>query len=280
MTSVHDPMERAAAASSPAPRCANCETVLAGAYCHVCGQSASVGGELSMRRFLATGAHEVSDVDSVLLRTLRTLVLRPGQLTLEYLAGRRARYYSPLKLYLLVSALYLLVAWQPYNEMQGMSADLRADPSFEWLRGEGHADDGPFVDAWIARTAEYMAYARFLSVAGFALVVGWLFRRPKRPYAAHLVFSLHYYAFDFLLYSALLVPVVLARWLTGEWPPEWLVYSLLPLHVWYAYASAQRVYGQSRGRTALRAAGLFVGDILLSGIGTITALGLARASMP
>jgi hypothetical protein len=292
VTSIHGPAEQpprldpplsavagtGADANTATPSCANCDTALVGAYCHACGQSAAVNADFTVRRFLATGAHEVSDLDSVLLRTLRTLMLRPGQLTVDYLAGRRARHYSPFKLYLLVSALYLLLGWEAYNEMQGMSASLRQDPAFEWLRGDARTD-GPFVAEWIERTAEFMAYARFVSVAGVALVVGWLFRRPKRPYAAHLIFALHYYAFDFAVYSALLVPILLTRWLTGQWPPAWLIYVPLPAYVWYAYVAARRVYAQSRAQASLKAVGLFVGDIFLSAIGTVAALAAARVSM-
>jgi hypothetical protein len=272
------PPDAADVASDEPARCANCETALVGAYCHACGQRTSAHGELSMRRFLATGVHEVSDVDSVLLRTLRTLLLRPGQLTVDYLAGRRAGRYSPFKLYVLVSALYLLVAWGPYHDMQGMTTGLRESPAFDWMRGGARADER-FVTDWMARTGEYMAYARFLSVTGFALVVALLFRRPRRPYAAHLVFALHYYAFDFALYLLLLPPVLLARWLTGGWPPAWLIYLLLPVHLWYVYGSARRAYDQSRTRTALKSAGMFLGDLFLSSLGTIVALGAARLAM-
>jgi hypothetical protein len=41
---------------------------------------------------------------------VRALVRRPGQLTLEFLEGRRARYISPLRLYLMCSLVYFVVA--------------------------------------------------------------------------------------------------------------------------------------------------------------------------
>jgi hypothetical protein len=42
--------------------------------------------------------------------SLRDLVLRPGMLTREFLEGRRARYISPLRLYLMASLVYFLLA--------------------------------------------------------------------------------------------------------------------------------------------------------------------------
>ena len=47
---------------------------------------------------------EIFSNDSNLVRTLRCLFLRPGCLTKEYRAGRRASYIAPFRLYLLVAA--------------------------------------------------------------------------------------------------------------------------------------------------------------------------------
>jgi hypothetical protein len=47
-------------------------------------------------------------LDTKVARTVVTLVRRPGRLTQEFLAGRRARYLSPLRLYLSLSVLFFL----------------------------------------------------------------------------------------------------------------------------------------------------------------------------
>lgn len=48
-------------------------------------------------------------INSALPRTLGALVLRPGLLTAEYLAGRIARYIPPVRLYLVASVLFFLL---------------------------------------------------------------------------------------------------------------------------------------------------------------------------
>jgi len=53
---------------------------------------------------------EFSGWDGRLASTLRDLFRRPGWLTLEFLEGRRVRYISPLRLYLMASLVYFLVA--------------------------------------------------------------------------------------------------------------------------------------------------------------------------
>ena len=55
-------------------------------------------------------AAEFSGWDGRLATSLRDLVLRPGMLTREFLEGRRVRYISPLRLYLIASLVYFLLA--------------------------------------------------------------------------------------------------------------------------------------------------------------------------
>ncbi|WP_445359366.1 DUF3667 domain-containing protein [Microbulbifer sp. ANSA005] len=89
--------------------CSNCNTILLGHFCYGCGQSAEgIVRRLSsvIRDFLNT----LVAFDSRLWRTLPALLLSPGFLTIEYLSGRRARYVSPVKLFifLCVSAFFLI----------------------------------------------------------------------------------------------------------------------------------------------------------------------------
>ena len=55
-------------------------------------------------------ASDVLGADSSTWRTLRTLLTRPGGLTVEYLAGHRRRFLPPLRVYLLASVPFLALA--------------------------------------------------------------------------------------------------------------------------------------------------------------------------
>jgi hypothetical protein len=89
--------------------CLNCGTVLAGPYCHYCGQP-----DRDFMRFFPVLLRDLLadtlDFDSRFLRTLLPLLFRPGRLTREYLDGRRSRYTPPLRLYLFSSIAFFLVA--------------------------------------------------------------------------------------------------------------------------------------------------------------------------
>ena len=78
--------------------CLNCGTRLIGAHCHACGQSGHVHRSVG-----AIGheiAHGVFHFEGKIWRTLPMLLWRPGDLTRRYVAGERARFVSPLALFL------------------------------------------------------------------------------------------------------------------------------------------------------------------------------------
>jgi hypothetical protein len=78
--------------------CLNCGTALIGSYCHACGQGGHVHRSLaSIGHDLLHGAFHF---EGKIWRTLPMLVLHPGALTRRYISGERARFVSPLALFL------------------------------------------------------------------------------------------------------------------------------------------------------------------------------------
>jgi Protein of unknown function (DUF3667) len=78
--------------------CANCDAKLEGRFCAQCGQAAHPHRSLAhvFEEFL----HGVLHFDTKAWRTLPMLLFRPGTLTRNYVYGKRARYISPLALFL------------------------------------------------------------------------------------------------------------------------------------------------------------------------------------
>jgi len=88
--------------------CRNCGAVLAGAYCHACGQSAHL--HRSLLHLVEEVLHGVLHFDAKGWRTLPLLVARPGLLTRRYIDGQRMRYVSPLALFLFTVFLMFFAA--------------------------------------------------------------------------------------------------------------------------------------------------------------------------
>ena len=78
--------------------CLNCRTPLMGAYCHACGQPGHVHRTISA--WWHDLAHGVLHLDGKIFRTLPLLAIWPGDLTRRYVDGERARFVSPLALFL------------------------------------------------------------------------------------------------------------------------------------------------------------------------------------
>jgi hypothetical protein len=81
-----------------AERCRNCGAELTGRFCHHCGQKAEVHRTLSA--FWHDFTHSILHFEGKIWRTLPMLVFRPGSLTRRYAHGERARFVSPLALFL------------------------------------------------------------------------------------------------------------------------------------------------------------------------------------
>lgn len=78
--------------------CLNCATPLTGPYCPSCGQKAHV--HRSLRGFFQDFVAGLFNFEGKIWRTLPMLAWRPGELTRRYIAGERARFISPVVLYL------------------------------------------------------------------------------------------------------------------------------------------------------------------------------------
>lgn len=107
-----------AAAGTPGEgsgNCLNCGTTLVGLHCHACGQKA--GAHRSLKAILHDLIHGVLHLDGKFWHTLPLLTLKPGELTRRYIAGERAKFVSPMAIFLF--SVFLMFA---VFQMVGLSA--------------------------------------------------------------------------------------------------------------------------------------------------------------
>jgi hypothetical protein len=109
MGDEHRLRERAALSEGHSAACLNCGASLSGPFCAECGQR-DIPPYPSVRELAVDAVSEFSGWDGRLTSTLRALIKHPGMLTHEFLEGRRVRYISPLRLYLMSSLVYFLLA--------------------------------------------------------------------------------------------------------------------------------------------------------------------------
>ena len=82
--------------------CPNCGQHHSGNYCSNCGQSTK---ELNrpFGEMFKDLMDSLFEFDTRFVRSLKPLLLKPGYLTGEYIAGRRKSYYPPFKLFIFIS---------------------------------------------------------------------------------------------------------------------------------------------------------------------------------
>ncbi len=87
----------------PGTPCGNCGTELAGAYCHTCGQLAENFHKSIWHLFMEV-LESFFHFDGRLWRTIPPLIYKPGELTHNFINGKRAYQVPPFRLFLEVQS--------------------------------------------------------------------------------------------------------------------------------------------------------------------------------
>ena len=132
--------------------CLNCGAALAGPFCHECGQHAHVHRTLSA--FFHDFLHGVLHFEGKIWRTLPMLGWRPGELTRSYIEGQRARFVSPIALFLFSVFLMFGVIGLTSNTSHASAQaaadaakDLRKDQQkLSILQGQRSSASGPVAE--------------------------------------------------------------------------------------------------------------------------------------
>jgi hypothetical protein len=265
-----------AALGTPAP-CRNCGAALSGRFCADCGQAADIHVP-STRELFHEALEGITHSDSRLWRTLCLLWFKPGMLTQEFVAGRRAAYLPPFRLYLVLSVIFFLVA--SFSHTRTQVAELK-DGKIQAVTSEASCNDIQFElfgnHIWEQRfrhgcaaavrdsgaSALHLAVgampkAMFIFLPLIALLHMLLYWRPRYRYAEHLLFFVHVHAFFF---SAMALVVLLGN-AAKAWPgAEGATSIVRSMLLWslplYTAIAIRRVFGGGWRSTLLKAFALF-----------------------
>ena len=273
--------------------CAGCGAPLTGRFCATCGEEALDPAARSVRQFVTTSLlDEIIHFDSRFWVTVRTLLFKPGALTIAFLGGRRRAYVGPVKLLLASIFLYVLLTqggfiitmmiWRvslniaPTAPPQGATIrdSVQMIDRFGWLdaeltrrAGAGPGPDGPAKQRFHDRLRQFAQPLAFGNVLFLAAGLFLLFRSRSPYYVDHLVFSMHAVTFV-LLSSVMLVPAIRinesARWVA--------LVMILTVAIWqfaYLTTAIRRMYYSDATRLVaarVRAFGVAVIVYLLNGL--------------
>ena len=231
--------------------CRNCHAPIASEYCPDCGQK-DMDLARPMIDLMRELLKETFEVDGRAFRTVRTLFLQPGTLTAEFVAGRRRAYTPPLRLYIVISVSFFVVA--------------------AWLAGQGVLlDTGQSIDADAPGQAQFLSdelpRLMFILLPIFAVLLK--IATPSRLYFDHLIFSVHLHSVAY---------VVLALMLPLEHVPHWLPIGTQILLFTYLLSnfviSFHRVYAANWAVATLKSLAVLLAYLVLFSIIVETASSL------
>ena len=238
------PSDVSTAPSLPA-HCLNCAAALPAPrprYCGACGQETNLKPP-TLLEFAQQFGGSVLAAEGALWRSLRLLLLKPGELTVQYLRGRRRHYVLPLRLYLTLSLLalgllQLFTTIKIDGELTSDTLQIKQAPSFTVLdfgRRRAGLAAGRFyceqLPGWLCDRLErrldlapkavrrelaelpvrfvgHWGTAMFLMMPMFAGLLKLLYRNRGLRYTEHLVFALHLHAFWSLAMALAALPLL------------------------------------------------------------------------
>ncbi len=224
--------------------------------------------------------NDLANLDSRVWRTLIALLLKPGKLTNEFIAGRRTFYLPPFRLYLVLSLVFfLLLSVGGPNDLviDGPSRSSAQDQDTDTLfKGKDCSDLNIDIfgsrSDWLKprlvqacerlKTVSAREFGRalrnnlpkmmfiFLPLIALVNLVLYAFRR--RGYVEHLVFYVHYHAFAFLLLTLQITSTALLKWMHVPFIPGLLTFATYVYLFVYLFKAMRAVYHQSRTMTTLK----------------------------
>ena len=250
--------------------CPACKVPVTTPFCAGCGEHPLAPTEHTLRGLIHQFANTMSSIDSKLLRSLRDLMFRPGMLTAAYQNGLRKPYMQPFALFVMTNVLFF--AAQAFTDIRIFSTQLevnlqRADWS-ELARAltaariahlaTTFAAFQPLFDQAVAVNAKSLMG---LMVPPMALALPLVFIRRRQPFAVHVVFAAHFYAFLLVLITVPLL-ILAAAPLTGlkglgsgmtmsDAMDTLTSVALAAICAGYFYVAIGRVYGTSGGTSGI-----------------------------
>ena len=261
-------------------QCPNCSAPLYGQYCSQCGQNQK-NSNRHLWVLLNEAFEGIFNWNSKAWRTTFSLFFKPGFLTAEHFAQRRARYISPIRLYIITSLTFFLtlsllnflgininnlnanIIVENSSQTSGVTAaqDSVTIPTLNPQDITIAVDGEPNSSAsqiekklfksvknaidnpndFIANIIDKMPIVAFLLLPIYALIFKLFFLKTKRFYIEHLVLAIHNQSFFFATYTLILIINILTA---HEYNSPLMTFLLICSPLYLAF-SLKKTYLQS-----------------------------------
>lgn len=156
--------------------CLNCQEIIEKNYCSNCGQKTDTH-RINFKHFIFHDIlHGVWHVEKGILFTVKEAFTRPGKAALDYISGKRIKYYNVFYLTVLLVGLNIFLV-NYYDQLE-----LKYYPELHELKPNGDLKSGDFL-------SDYAKILILSLIPLFALTSFILFRRKKLNLSEHFILS-------------------------------------------------------------------------------------------
>lgn len=184
------------AASKEGKLCKNCGNSIHVKYCTYCGQE-TIKHRLTLKELLGKFTEAITHADTGVFTLIKHLAIKPADVAKEYIAGKRKKYYSPMKYLVLIVTVSALITLH-YEKHQ-----VPFEPVFAV---DSDIDD---VVEWEYFHHNYYKYMIFLSIPLASLITFLVFRRSGLNFSENLVLNTYLLSQVILLHTLLITPLLI-----------------------------------------------------------------------
>jgi uncharacterized protein DUF3667 len=260
--------------------CPTCSETITQQFCPACGEHKFDRDSFSFRHFARHAAHELLELDSKILRTVRYLFSKPAFLTAEYLAGKRSRYVTPFRLYVFCFALSALLtppdqSISDFNNLINADKTGQVNHALAQLANRKGVPEEVLVRHMNERAHLYYEGSKIVNALVMACLLAIVYRKRKWYFGEHTVTSLYFLSFAFLL-SIMKWPF----WLALGSPVQGiavrgisLVFFMIALP--YLWVTLRKLHGEGPWKTAAKSALVYGGTQLTLIVTPLLSIALA-----
>jgi hypothetical protein len=203
-------------------KCKNCDAVIYKTYCANCGEKRFDSRQLSTKHFVEETFEGLVHFDNKFFRTLWLLFTKPGQLSVDYVEGRRVRSMKPIQFFVVINLVFfILMMNNPYS--LPLNSYLNVKP-FKNYSTRSIVEEKLKHDSISEATYEYIFDDKinseskefiFIFIPLYAFIFWVFFFMYHRRFFEHLIFATHFV-------SLVLCYYLIQSYLI-EMPTYWLV---------------------------------------------------------
>lgn len=247
--------------------CKHCGNEFHGNYCNHCGEKVHAEHHKKIAHILEEAFHFITHLDGTLIRNLKAIFTRPGQLSLDYCNGIRKKYFKPISFFLLCVVVYLLFPKFHGLNMK-MNTFIHPDYSYAWfgrplVREKMRNNNVTYEqvrEKYDTKSLKVSKLFLLVLLPLVALVLYLLYFRRRRYFFDHFIYATEF-ASLWIIIQFLLMPLVVAgityvfpgsnEFFRDDNPVLWGIISSLFLA--FVIVAFRRFYGQKWSWTVVKA---------------------------